>query len=202
MKDTPKSENISTRLQRVAKLAKEAPNMVFTNLSHHIDTDLLQEAYRLTRKGGAAGVDGQTEADYAKELESNLQSLENRLKGGTYKAPPVRRVNIPKGDGKKTRPIGVPTFEDKVLQRAVTLVLEAVYEQDFLECSYGFRPGKSTHQAIERLGEGLMKMRGGWIVEVDIADFFGSVNHSQLRSFLDQRIKDGVIRRAIDKWLR
>jgi group II intron reverse transcriptase/maturase len=202
MKGTSRPENISTRLQRVAELAKKAPNMVLTNLSHHIDRDLLREAYKETRKDGAAGVDGETAAAYSKELEGNLRRLEDGLKSGTYKAPPVRRVHIPKGDGKKTRPIGIPTFEDKVLQRAVTMVLETVYEQDFLNCSYGFRPGRSAHQAIERLGQGLMAMRGGWIIEVDIQDFFGSVDHGHLRSFVDQRIKDGVIRKAIDKWLK
>ena len=202
MKGTSRPENISTRLQRVAELAREAPNMVLTSLSHHIDTDLLREAYRVTRKDGAVGIDGKTATDYSEQLEENLRRLEGQFKSGTYKAPPVRRVHIPKGDGAKTRPIGIPTFEDKVLQRAVTMVLETVYEQDFLDCSFGFRPHRSAHQAINRLGECLMAMHGGWIVEVDIQDFFGSVVHGHLRSFLDQRIKDGVIRKAIDKWLK
>jgi RNA-directed DNA polymerase len=119
--------------------------MVWTTLAHHIDLELLMEAYRLTRKSGAVGVDGQTAEEYAINLEENHKSLLERLKSGNYKAPPVRRVYIPKGDGKKKRPIGIPTFEDKILQKAVAVVLEAVYERDFLDCSYGFRPGRSAH---------------------------------------------------------
>ncbi len=198
---TPRANLVSLRLQRIAKLAREAPPMVFTTLAHHIDIDLLLEACRLTRKNGAPGVDGQTAADYAVNLEANLEDLLNRFKSGRYQAPPVRRVHIPKGDGGKTRPIGIPTFEDKVLQRAVTMVLEAVYEQDFLSCSYGFRPGRSAHQALDALWKGLMKMKGGWVLDVDLQDFFGSLGHGHLRDFLDLRMRDGVIRRAIGKWL-
>lgn len=175
--------------------------MVFTTLAHHIDIELLHQAYELTRKDGAAGVDGQTAAQYAEGLDENLRNLLDRLKSGTYRAPPIRRVHIPKGEG-KTRPVGIPTFEDKVLQRAVTMVLEAVYEQDFKGCSYGFRPGRSAHQALQALWNGLMAMAGGWVLEVDIQGFFDSLEHGHLRSILDQRIRDGVIRRAIDKWLK
>lgn len=123
--------------------------MGFTSLNQHIDLAWLHEAYVRTRKDGAVGVDGQTAADYEANLQKNPQSLLDRAKSGTYKAPPVRRVHIPKGSGGDTRPIGIPTFEDKVLQRAVVLVLEAVYEQDFYEGSYGFRPGRSAHQALD-----------------------------------------------------
>lgn len=202
MTKTSSLNNISTKLLQIAKLAREAPDMVFTTLAHHIDTELLKEAYRRTRKDGATGVDKQTAAEYAVNLEDNLQSLLSRFKTGAYKAPPVRRVLIPKGDGKKTRPIGVPTFEDKVLQRAISMVLEAVYEQDFLNCSYGFRPGRSPHQAVEALWKGLMDMKGGWVLEVDIKDFFGTLKFEDLRGFLDQRVRDGVIRRTINKWLK
>jgi RNA-directed DNA polymerase len=162
---------VSTRLQRIAELARQAPEMVLTTLAHHIDVELLREAYRLTRKSGAAGVDGQRAAAYAENLADNLQSLLDRFKSGTYKAPPVRRSHIPKGDGTKTRPIGIPTFEDKVLQRAVVMVLEAVYEQDFRDCSYGFRPGRSAHQALEALWHGIMRRGGCWVLEVDIRSF-------------------------------
>jgi group II intron reverse transcriptase/maturase len=165
--------------------------------------ELLREAYRLTRKDGAPGVDGLRAAAYAENLEENLQSLLDRFKSGRYKAPPVRRVYIPKGSNpSKTRPIGVPTFEDKVLQRAVTMVLEAVYEQDFLPCSYGFRPGRSAHQAIGDLRSLLMEMEGGWLLEADIQGFYDNLDHGQLRGFLDQRVRDGVLRRTIDKWLK
>jgi len=176
--------------------------MVFTTLAHHIDIELLQEAYRRTRKSVAAGVDGLTAKEYGENLHENLLQLLNRFKSGAYKAPPVKRVHIPKGNGTETRPIGVPTLEDKVLQRAVTMVLEAVYEQDFLDCSYGYRPSRSPHGALNATWEALMTINGGWVVEIDIQNFFGTLNHSQLRSFLDQRVRDGVIRRTIDKWLK
>ncbi len=171
------------------------------SLAHHIDLEFLKEGFRRTRKDGATGVDGQTGKAYEENLEENLQSLLDRFKSGRYKAPPVRRTYVPKGDGRQERPIGIPTFEDKVLQRAVTMVLEAVYEQDFLPCSYGYRPGRSAHTALEDLWQGLMKMRGGWVLELDIKAFFDSLDHSSLRLILDQRVRDGVLRRTIDKWL-
>lgn len=202
MAETPISEGISTRLQQIAKLAQEDPQRAFLSLAHHIDIELLREAYRRTRKNGAPGIDGQTAEEYEASLEENLQSLLDRFKSGRYQAPPVRRVHIPKGDGDKTRPIGIPTFEDKVLQRAVAMVLEAVYEQDFLDCSYGFRPGRSAHQALNSLWHEVMKMGGGWVYEVDIQSFFDELDHGHLRSFLDRRVRDGVLRRTIDKWLK
>ena len=149
MTETLSSGVVSTRLQRVAQMSRAHPERVFTTLAHVIDLEWLREAYRLTRKDAAAGVDGQSAAAYGEKLEENLQSLLDRLHTGMYKAPPVRRVYIPKADGKTLRPLGVPTFEDKVLQRAVAMVLEAVYEQEFLDCSYGFRPGRSAQQALD-----------------------------------------------------
>ena len=148
MNGTSCPASVSTKLLRIAELAKGAPEMVLTTLAHHIDIEWMREAYRRARKDGATGVDGQTAAEYAANLEANLQSLLERAKSGTYRAPPVRRVYISKEDGSK-RPIGITTFEDKVLQRAVVMVLEAVYEQEFMNCSYGFRPGRSAHQALE-----------------------------------------------------
>jgi group II intron reverse transcriptase/maturase len=198
----PSPGSVSTKLQRIAELARESPGMAFTTLAHHVDIEFLREAYGLTRKDGAVGVDGQTAEAYAADLEGNLRGLLDRFKSGSYYAPPVRRVYIPKGDGGKTRPIGIPTFEDKVLQRAVAMVVEAVYEQDFLDCSYGFRPGRSAHQALEALWRGTMKMNGGWVVEVDIRSFFDTLEPSHLRAFLDRRVRDGVLRRSIDKWLK
>jgi group II intron reverse transcriptase/maturase len=201
MTERPSSKIVSTKLQRIAQLAREAPEMAFTSLSHHIDVSFLLEAYQRTRKDGVAGVDEQTAEDYAADLEKNLQSLLDRFKSGTYWAPPVRRVHIPKGDGTKMRPIGIPTFEDKVLQRAVLMVLESVYEQDFRNCSFGFRPRRSAHQALEALRTGLMEMKGGVVLEVDIQKFFDTLDHGRLRGFLDRRVRDGVLRRTIDKWL-
>lgn len=203
MTRTPNLERVSTKLQRIAQLAKEDPDRVLVSLAHHIDLDVLQEAYRRTRKDGAPGVDGQTAADYEENLEENLGDLLDRFKSGRYKAPPVRRVYIPKGNNPSAkRPIGIPTFEDKILQRAVAMVLEAVYEQDFLDCSYGFRPGRSAHEAIRTLWEGLMEMGGGWVLEADIEGFYDNLDHGHLRGFLDQRVRDGVLRRSIDKWLK
>lgn len=201
MAESSSSESISTRLQRVAELAREMPQQALTTLAHHIDEDFLREAYRRTRKDGAVGIDGQTAEAYETNLEANLTSLLARFKSGRYRAPAVRRVHIPKGDGTKTRPIGVPTFEDKVLQRTVAMVLEAIYEQRFHEGSYGFRPGRSAHQALETLWKKLMDMGGGIVVDVDIQAFFDTLDHGVLRSFLDQRVRDGVLRRTIDKWL-
>ncbi len=203
MEETPSSTGISPGLQRIAELARGNPQWAFTTLAHHIDLNLLKEAYRRTRKDGAVGVDGQTGEAYARDLEANLLGLLERLHTGTYKAPPVRRTYIPKADGRRQRPIGIPTFEDKVLQRAVAMVLEAVYETDFLDCSYGFRPRRSAHQALQALWEGTMAMKGGcWIVEVDIQAFFDELDHPMLRGFLDRRVKDGVIRRILHKWLK
>jgi RNA-directed DNA polymerase len=193
---------VSTRLLRIAELARKSPDMVFLTLAHHVDEAFLIEAFARTRKDGAPGVDGVTAGEYEVTLRANLGSLLERFKSGTYKAPPVRRKHIPKGDGTKTRPIGIPTFEDKILQRGVAMLLEAVYEQDFLDCSYGFRPGRSAHQALERLWDGLSAMGGGWVLEVDIKGFFDTLDHQHLRDILDQRVRDGVVRRTINKWLK
>jgi group II intron reverse transcriptase/maturase len=182
-------------------MAKLDPTMVFNNLAYLLDLELLREAFRLTRKDGAPGVDKQTAADYERNLEANLQSLWERMRAGTYWAPPVKRKHIPKDDKGNTRPIGIPTFEDKVLQRAAAMVLEAVYEQDFLDCSYGFRPGRSPHQALDALWKGLMDMGGGWVLDVDIKGFFDNLDHAHLRAILDLRVQDRGIRRLIGKWL-
>ena len=203
MAERPSSGNISTRLERIAKLAKQMQGVSLTTLAHHIDLEWLNEAYRRTRKDGAAGVDGQTAARYAVNLQDNLKSLLDRAKSGDhYRAPPVRRVHIPKGDGRKTRPIGVPAFEDKVLQRAVAMVLEAIYEQDFLDCSYGFRPKRSAHQALRAVWKQAMDLGGCWVLEADIEDFFGTVDLTQLRAILRHRVQDGVLLRLLDKWLK
>jgi len=184
-------------------MAKEVSGRVLTTLAHHIDVPFLHEAYRRTRKDGAVGVDGQTAAAYAEHLEENLTTLLERFKSGTYHAPPVRRAYIPKVGSPTGRPIGVPTFEDKVLQRAVAMVMEAVYEQDFLDCSYGFRPKRSPHQALDAIWHTLMDMREScWVIKIDIQQCFDTVDHQHLRSFLDHRIRDGVVRRTIDKWLK
>lgn len=194
--------SVSTKRQRIAGLARQSPQMGFTSLAHLMDLDWIHEAWLRTRKNGAAGVDGQTAADYQRDLEGNLRSLLERAKSGTYRAPPVRRVHIPKGGSKtETRPIGIPTLEDKILQRAVAMLLEPIYEQDFYDCSYGFRPGRSAHQALESLWKQTMDNQGGWMVEVDIRKFFDTLDHAHLRTLVQQRVRDGVLLRLIGKWL-
>jgi RNA-directed DNA polymerase len=180
---------VFTRQKRIVELSKQSPQMGFTSLVHHIDLRWLHEAFLRTRKGGATGVDGQTSADYTVNLGDNLRSLLERAKSGTYRAPPVRRAHIPKGDSTtETRPIGIPTFEDKVLQRAVVIVLEALYEQDFRSCSFGFRPGRSAHQALVQFWQQMMGPGGGWVVEVDIRKFFDTLAHAHLRRLLQRRV--------------
>jgi RNA-directed DNA polymerase len=165
---------VSTKQRRIAELAQQAPPLGFTSLNHHLGLPWLVEAYNRTRKDGAPGVDGQTDDDYGLSLRDNLTSLLDRAKAGTYFAPPVRRVHIPKGTGLETRPLGIPTLEDKVLQRAVVMALEPIYEQDFLNRSYGFRPGRSAHQPLQALWQQVMDLGGCWLVEVDIRKFLDS----------------------------
>jgi len=195
-------DDVSTRQQRIAELARIHPEVSFTSLAHHIDLRWLREAYRRTRKDGAPGVDRQTAEDYEKNLEENLRSLLERAKSGSYWAPPVRRTYIPKGTSRtEMRPIGVPTFEDKVLQRAVVMVLEPLYEQEFLDCSYGFRPGRSAHDALQALWQQAMDIDGGWVIDLDIRKFFDTLDHKHLREILKRRVSDGVLLRLIGKWL-
>ena len=201
MTATSSADRISLKLARIAELARRGPGMVFTTLFHHVDMDWMREAHRRTRKDGAVGVDGQDAAAFAEDLEGNLQRLLDAAKSGTYRAPPVRRVHIPKGDGSQTRPIGIPTFGDKVLQRAVAMLLGAVYEQDLLDCSYGFRPGRSAHGALDAVRDGLMSTGGAWVLEVDLRKFFDTLEHHHIRDMLSQRVRDGVVTRLIGKWL-
>lgn len=194
------SRTLSPRLQKIAAQAREK-SRVFTTLAHRIDEELLREAHRLVRKDGAPGVDGQTGAQYAEDLDANLRDLHDRLRSLRYRAQPVRRVRIPKADG-GARPIGIPSFEDKIVQRAVVLLLSAVYEEDFYDFSYGFRPGRGAHDALDALWQGCMKMGGGWVIDADIRGFFDAVDHAQLQRILRRRINDGGILRLIGKWLK
>jgi group II intron reverse transcriptase/maturase len=202
MKEPPRSEmNISTKLERIAKHAREIQSAGLKTLAHYIDIEWLREAHRRTRKDGAPGIDRQTARQYEQHLDANLESLLDRALSGQYTAPPVRRVHIPKGDGTETRPIGIPTFEDKVLQRAVAMVVEAVYEQSFYDFSYGFRPGRSAHQALEAIQSASVRFAGGWLVEVDIRRFFDTVDHRCMQEILQRRIRDRALLRLIGKWL-
>jgi len=194
-------ENVSTVQQRIAAVAQRTPKIAFTSLAHYINLEWLIEASHRTRKGGAAGIDDVTGKQYAENLRENLQNLLDRLKSGTYKAPPVKRKHIPKGTSGETRPIGIPTFEDKIVQRAVVMLLEPIYEHDFYDVSYGFRMKRSAHQALAAVWDATMDVSGGWVLEVDIRKFFDTIDHRQLQEFVSQRIRDGVIRRLIGKWL-
>jgi group II intron reverse transcriptase/maturase len=194
--------DVSTKQLQIAELAAARPGESFTSLNHYLDMDWMKEAYRRTRRESAAGVDGKTMEQYGKELESNLEDLIGRAKSGRYCAPPVRRVHIPKGGGKETRPIGIPTVEDKVLQRAITMLLEPIYEQEFMESSFGFRPGRSAHDALEYLWKQCMDNQVRWILDVDIRSYFDTLDHAKLREIASQRVRDGVVSRLIGKWLK
>ncbi len=196
-----RSPTVTPKPQRIAAQAARDPEWVFTTLAHLIDADFLREAYRQTSKSSAAGIDGVTAQQYAEHLEDNLRDLHERLCSGCYQAPPVARVWIEKEDGGQ-RPIGKPAFEDKIVQRAVAMLLEAIYEQDFHDCSYGFRRGRSPHDALHALREWCMQEGIGWIVDADISGYFDSIDRTQLRAVLHQRVKDGSILRLIGKWLR
>ena len=194
--------DVYTRQQRLARDARAHPQRSFTALAHHLDEAWLEQAWRRVRKDGAAGVDGVTAATYEADVTANLAGLVDRARSGRYRAPPLRRAYVPKGGGHGRRPLGIPTLEDKVLQRAVAMLLEPIYESDFHDASYGFRPGRSAHDALERTWRGLMEQGGGWVLDVDIQDFFETLDHGQLRAMLARRVSDGVIRRLIGKWLK
>jgi RNA-directed DNA polymerase len=197
---TQKSGDLYPKLERVARLAKEQPGTRFTSLAHLMDEELLREAWRRIRKDGAVGIDGQTAKAYEEGLEERLHHLHERLRSRRYVAPPVRRVYIPKDDGRQ-RPLGIPTVEDKVVQKAVAMLLEAVHEQDFLDCSYGFRPGRSAHQALQALQSTITLRPIGWVLDADVENFFGNVNHMWLRKMVWHRVNDGALNQLIGKWL-
>ena len=188
------------QLQRIAAQAAANSECIFTNLAHLIDKGLLRRAYELTRKDGAVGVDGQEGTAYGEKLEANLDDLHQRLRECRYQAPCIKRVWLSKEDGGQ-RPIGITTFEDKVVQRAVVMLLEAVYEQDFYDVSYGFRPGLSAHVALGEIRNQIMDHWIGWIVEADIRGCFDNLDHGVLRELLHRRVHDGGIDRLIGKWL-
>jgi RNA-directed DNA polymerase len=191
---------MGTGLQWIAERATD-PEYVFTTLAHRLDEALLRQAYGLTRKGGAVGVDGETAEEYGKDLDQNLKELHGRLRRREYWAPPVRRAWIPKGKGER-RPIGVPTFEDKVVQRAVLLLLEPIYEADFYGFSYGFRRGRKAHDALKALRDAVMEGGIRWIVDADVEGFFDHLDHGVLQELIRKRVNDRGILRLIGRWLK
>jgi RNA-directed DNA polymerase len=201
MTDAQTSLAMSTGLRKVAERAKREPAARFNTLAHLIDVELLTRAYEGLRKSAAVGVDGITKEQYGQELESNLKNLHERLRTKRYRHQPIRRVHIPKEQGQKTRPIGISTLEDKVVQSALREVLEAVYEQDFYDCSHGFRPQRSAHGAVRSLTKAVNWGKANWILEFDIASFFDTVNRTQLLEMLRKRVADKSILRLIGKCL-
>ena len=198
---TPSREDALSALERVRQAAKQDKKLRFTALLHHIyDPERLREAYLSLKKEAAPGVDGETWRHYGESLEDNLQDLSHRLKRGAYRAKPVRRVYIPKADGRQ-RPLGVPALEDKIVQRAAVEVLNAIYETDFLGFSYGFRPGRSQHQELDALYTGLLTRKVNWVLDVDIRGFFDAISHERLVKFIEHRIADRRVVRLIQKWL-
>jgi RNA-directed DNA polymerase len=198
---TPSREGAPSALERVRQAAQRDKQMRFTALLHHIyDLDALRAAYFGLKKEAAPGVDGETWRHYGEALEENLQDLADRLKRGAYRAKPVRRVYIPKADGRQ-RPLGVTALEDKLVQRATVEVLNAIYETDFLGFSYGFRPGRSQHQALDALYAGLLTRKVNWVLDVDVRGFFDAIDHGWLVQFVEHRIADRRVVRLIQKWL-
>jgi RNA-directed DNA polymerase len=192
---------MSTVELQIAERAREFKGEALYNLHHFIDAGMLQESYEQLNKGSAGGIDGKTWQEYGEEFPDRRESLLAEFKSGRYRAPAIRRVYIPK-DKHSQRPLGIPTIEDKVLQGSVRKVIEPIYEEDFKPFSYGFRPGRSQHQAIEYMFKQVSFEGKRYILEADLKNCFGSIDHGILRSFLDERVKDGVIRRMIDKWLK
>jgi RNA-directed DNA polymerase len=190
----------SSALDRVREVAVRDKDARFTALLHHVDLAMLRKAYAAVRREAAPGVDGVTWAEYGQDLQANLEDLHARVQQGKYRAKPSRRVYIPKADG-RLRPLGIASLEDKIVQRAVVEVLNAVYEVDFKGFSYGFRPGRKPHDALDALTVGITDRRVNWVLDADVRDFFGQLDHDWLRKFLRHRIADERVLRLIDKWL-
>jgi group II intron reverse transcriptase/maturase len=190
-----------TDINRIAELAKEDPKRQFSSIAHLITVAKLYEAFRGLRKNASAGIDGVTYQQYETNAEENIRQLHQRLKEGKYRAQPLRRVYIPKEDGKQ-RPISIPVLEDKIVQKAVVDLLNAIYEQDFLDCSYGFRPKRGQHQALDEVGRIICTRPIGWILEIDIRSYFDSIVRSALVEMIEKRVIDGSVLRLIGKWIK
>jgi len=198
---TQRRASTPSALERVRQAAQRDRKQRFTALLHHVyDVGRLRAAYFALKRGAAAGVDGETWQSYGQKLEANLQDLSDRLKRGAYRARPVRRAYIPKADGRQ-RPLGVPALEDKIVQRAVVEVLNAIYETDFLGFSYGFRPERSPHRALDALSVGLDTRKVNWVLDADIRGFFDTLDHGWLMRFIEHRVSDRRVRRLVQKWL-
>jgi group II intron reverse transcriptase/maturase len=183
-------------------MAERYPDRGLTSLNKYLDEEWLRAAFKRIRKDAAAGIDGVSAREYEKNMDERLTDLVNRAQSGRYRAPAVRRTYIEKPGKREKRPLGIPTTEDKLLQKAVVMLLEPIYENEFCDFSYGFRPGRNPHQALEEIRNSVMEMRVDWIVDADIRKFFDTLSHTHLREIVRQRVRDGVITRLIDKWLK
>jgi len=190
----------SSALDRVRRVAEKDKEARFTALLHHVTVDRLRAAFRAINPRAATGVDGVRWRDYGKDLEGNLRDLHGRVQSGSYRAKPSRRTYIPKTDG-RLRPLGIAALEDKIVQRATVEVLEAIYESDFVGFSYGFRPGRGPHDALDALAVGISRKKVNWVLDADIRDFFTSLERGWLEKFLEHRIADTRVLRLIGKWL-
>ena len=193
---------VSTKQRQIATIAQRHREVALTSLNKNLDKSWMLEAFGRVRKNSAPGIDGERVVDYESNLLPNLEDLLGRAKSGRYYAPPVKRVHIPKGKGDETRPIGLPTTEDKILQRAVAMLLEPIYEEEFYDFSFGFRPKRNAHQALRHIQNNIYEKKTRWILDLDIRKFFDTLSHEHLRRILRQRVNDGVITRLIDKWMK
>jgi RNA-directed DNA polymerase len=191
---------MSTKLDRISELARESRQMQFLSIAHLLTPEALMEAFKSLRKDASAGVDGVAYDEYRMEAEKKIQELYERVKAKRYRAQPLRRIYIPKEDGKQ-RPISIPSLDDKILQKATVTLLNAIYEQDFLPCSYGFRPGKSQQQALNEVGRVIRRRPMEWVLEADISGYFDAIVRKKLVEMIERRVKDGSILRLISKWI-
>ena len=198
---TQSGARVSQGLTGVRTAAKEHKEMKFTALLHHLTVALLRESFYALQRKAAPGVDGTTWQEYETGLEGRLIDLHSRVHRGAYRAQPSRRVYIPKADGRQ-RPLGVAALEDKIVQQAVVTILHAIYEEDFLGFSYGFRPGRSQHQALDALSYALTQKRVNYVLDADIRGFFDQLDHEWLMQFVQHRVADPRILRLIQKWLK
>src|SRR5246500_1268932 len=191
---------MSTQIDRISELAKEDAKRQFYSIGHMITPESLYAAFRGLRKKASAGVDGVTYEEYERDVARNIQTLHERLKNGKYQCQPLRRVYIPKENGRQ-RPISIPALEDKIVQKAVVESLNAIYEQDFLDCSYGFRPGRGAQQALDEVGRAICRESISCVLELDITSYFDSIVREQLMEMIERRIGDASILRLIRKWI-
>jgi group II intron reverse transcriptase/maturase len=192
---------MSTQIDRLTELAKEDPKRQFYSIAHMITPEALHAAFRGLRKKASAGVDGVTYDMYERDAAGNIQALHERLRNGKYQAQPLRRVYIRKEDGKQ-RPLSIPALEDKIVQKATAEILNAIYEQDFLDCSYGFRPGRGQHQALDEVRRVICTRPTAWILDLDVTAYFDSIVRKQLMELIEKRVRDGSVLRLIRKWIQ